>query len=381
MGKAKVFSGLDNLNSVHPILSGKRVGLMTHPCGISRALESAIDILNANYNLTALFACEHGIRGDVQAGAKVDNDIDRETGKTVYSLYGKTQMPTDEMMDKIDVMVVDLQDVGARFYTYLYSMAYAMIACAKHKKPIVILDRMNPVGGSAVQGTMLDEKFSSFVGKYAVPTRYGLTIGEFANFVKDHLSLDVELHVSGLTGWNRDMLWTDTDAFWAPPSPNIPTPEAALMYLGTCIFEGTNLSEGRGTTTPFEIVGAPFIDSAKLEKRMRALKLKDIAFMRASFTPTFSKWQGEMCSGVRVKALTAEANAFEAGLYLLEAIMDMYPNDAKYLGGNDSPLAHFNLLLGTDEYRLGKIDARGLVEKHRPLVHAFEEESRKYRLY
>jgi len=196
MGKAKVFSGLDNLNSVHPILSGKRVGLMTHPCGISRALESAIDILNANYNLTALFACEHGIRGDVQAGAKVDNDIDRETGKTVYSLYGKTQMPTDEMMDKIDVMVVDLQDVGARFYTYLYSMAYAMIACAKHKKPIVILDRMNPVGGSAVQGTMLDEKL----------TAIGETIGQTIVYVYNYLDGDeiasrqivkVEKHLTG----------------------------------------------------------------------------------------------------------------------------------------------------------------------------------------
>lgn len=381
MTKAKVYSGLDNIASVHEILKQQRIGLMTHPCGFNRSLVSSIDLLHKSYRLTALFACEHGIRGDVQAGGEVQNDVDRETGVTVYSLYGKTRMPTEEMLQNVDVLVIDLQDVGARFYTYLYSMANVMIAAAKYKKKVVVLDRMNPVGGSVVQGTLLDEKFASFVGEYAVPTRYGLTIGEFANFVKDHLSLDVELTVSRLTGWQRGMLWTDTDGIWIPPSPNIPTPESALMYLGTCIFEGTNLSEGRGTTTPFELVGAPFIDAGRLEAAMRRRRLPDIAVMRASFTPVFSKWQGELCSGVRIKALSAQANAFAAGLYLLEAILDLYPNEAKFLGGSDSPLAHFNLLLGTDEFRNGRVSADELIAKNLAPVEAFREESKKYMLY
>ena len=379
MAQVNVMSGLDNLKSVHDKLSGKRVGLMTHPCGFDRNLKSAIDIIHENYRLTALFACEHGIRGDMQAGDEVLNEVDRETGCPVYSMHGKIKMPTKEMLDEIDVMVIDLQDVGARFYTYLYSMANAMIACEKYEKPIVVLDRINPIGGSVVQGTLLDENFHSFVGEYAVPTRYGLTIGEFAYFVKDHLKLDIDLTVSKLTGWKRDYLWKDTTAVWAPPSPNMPTPETALMYIGSCIFEGTNLSEGRGTTTPFELVGAPFIDAGKLEKRMRAFDLPGIAILRASFTPTFSKWQGEMCSGVRIRALTSEADAFKAGLYLLDTIRDMYPSDVQFLG--TTALAGINLLLGTDDYRSGRLDADGLINKHKPLIDEFKEKKVKYHLY
>ncbi len=379
MAQVAVMTGLDNLKSVHEKLEGKRVGLMTHPCGFDRNLKSAIDIMNENYRLTALFACEHGIRGDMQAGDEVQNEVDKETGVPVFSMHGKIKMPTEEMLNEIDVMVIDLQDVGARFYTYLYSMANAMIACARYGKPVVVLDRINPIGASVVQGTLLDENFHSFVGEYAVPTRYGLTIGEFAYFVKDHLKLDIDLTVSKLTGWKREYLWKDTTAVWAPPSPNMPTPETALMYIGTCIFEGTNLSEGRGTTTPFELVGAPFIDAGKLEKRMRDYDLPGIAVLRASFTPTFSKWQGEMCSGVRIRALTGAADAFRAGLYLLDTIRDMYPNDVQFLG--NTALAGINLLLGTDDYRAGRLDADGLINKHLPLINEFKETKKKYHMY
>ena len=231
--KVHVRSGLDNLKLAHDALNGRRIGLLTHPCGFDSTFTSTIDILHANYRLTALFACEHGIRGSVVAGAHIDQETDAATGLPVFSLYGDTKMPTPEMLSEIDVFVVDLQDVGARFYTYIYSLAFAMIACARAGKPIVVLDRINPIGGRTVQGTLLDERFHSFVGEYAVPTRYGLTIGEFARFVKDHLKLDVDLTVVPLTGWKRGMLWEDTDAAWAPPSPNIPTPHTALVYIGT----------------------------------------------------------------------------------------------------------------------------------------------------
>ena len=381
MAKAHVYSGLDNLKSADDILKNKRVGLMTHPCGYDRSLQSGIDIIHKNYRLTALFACEHGIRGTAQGGDHIQDEIDPETKAPVYSLYGKTRTPTSEMLQDVDVLVFDFQDVGARFYTYLYSMANAMIACARDGKQIVVLDRVNPIGGEVVQGTLLDEAFHSFVGEYAVPTRYALTIGEFALFVKAHLKLDVDLTVVLLTGWKRSMLWRDTDLIWTPPSPNMPTPETAMIYPGTCIFEGTNLSEGRGTTTPFELIGAPFIDPAKLEEKMRLRKLPGIGFMRASFVPTFSKWAGEMCMGVRMYVTSPESSPFEAGLYLLETIFDLYPNDAKYLGKDAGALAGINLLLGNSDFRSGKLDARALIEKHKPLVEEFKRQKTAYHLY
>ena len=379
--KVHVRSGLDNLKLAHDALNGRRIGLLTHPCGFDSTFTSTIDILHANYRLTALFACEHGIRGSVVAGAHIDQETDAATGLPVFSLYGDTKMPTPEMLSEIDVFVVDLQDVGARFYTYICSLAFAMIACARAGKPIVVLDRINPIGGRTVQGTLLDERFHSFVGEYAVPTRYGLTIGEFARFVKDHLKLDVDLTVVPLTGWKRGMLWEDTDAVWAPPSPNIPTPHTALVYIGTCIFEGTNLSEGRGTTTPFYVVGAPFIDAVRLTARMRALNLPGVGFMPAYFTPTTSKWNGEACQGARLFLASGEADAFAAGLYLLEAILDLYPRDAKFLSDDPSALAGTNLLLGTDEFRAGGLSAAEVIKKHRPLVEDFKRRSEKYYLY
>lgn len=381
MAISHVCSGLDNLKNVHDILKDKRIGLMTHPCGYDRNLQSGIDIIHKNYRLTALFACEHGIRGTAQGGDHIDDETDIETGVPVYSLYGETRMPTRDMLGDVDVLVFDFQDVGARFYTYLYSMANAMIACAQYGKKIVVLDRANPIGGEVVQGTLLDEAFHSFVGEYAVPTRYALTIGEFALFVKAHLKLDADLTVVPLTGWKRSMLWRDTDLIWTPPSPNMPTPETALVYPGTCIFEGTNISEGRGTTTPFELIGAPFIDAARLEERMRRMNLPGIGFMRASFVPTFSKWAGEMCMGVRVYVRDGCANAFEAGLYLLENILDMYPGEARFLGENANALAGANLLLGTSDFRLGKKDAKGLIDMHKPLIDEFKKQKEAYHLY
>ncbi len=285
----RVKCGLDNIALVEDKLKNRRVGLMTHPCGYDSRLVSGIDIINRNYRLTALFACEHGIRGDAQGGDHIENCIDTETGVPVYSLYGITRTPTPEMLSEIDVLVVDLQDVGARFYTYLYSMTNAMTACASAGIPVIVLDRVNPLGGEIVQGTLLNERFHSFVGEFAVPTRYALTIGEFALFAKAHMHLDVDLTVVPLSGWRRDMLWDDTGCIWTPPSPNIPSPRTTLVYPGTCIFEGTNISEGRGTASPFELIGAPFIDAAHLEKRMRSMAIPGTGFMRASFTPTFSK--------------------------------------------------------------------------------------------
>ncbi len=313
----------------------------------------------------------------MQDALPIGTDTDEKTGLPIYSLYGETRVPTEDMLSEIDTMVSDLQDVGARFYTYIHSMAYAMQACAKAGKRFVVLDRINPIGGNVVRGTMLDEAFHSFVGEYAVPTRYALTIGEFALFVKERLSLDLDLAVVPLSGWKREMLWRDTDAVWTPPSPNMPTPETALVYTGTCIFEGTNLSEGRGTTTPFSLIGAPYIDADKLKARMDRQGLQGMGFLPARFVPTFSKWEGEACHGLRIFCLRPDCDVFETGLILLETVFDMYPNEAQFLDGTDATLAR---LLGTDDFPRKK-DARTLIREHAEKTREFARLKKRYHLY
>ena len=350
MKRNPVLSGIDRIADVDGLLKNKRVGLMTNPTGIDHSLKSTIDIVNERYRLTALFAVEHGIRGDAQAGAKVDNCVDEQTGVTVYSTYGANSRFNQEMLDAFDVLVFDIQDVGARFYTYLYSLSYAMEACHRALKPIVVLDRVNPLGGKKLCGTVLDTRFSSFVGNYELPTQYALTIGEYARYVKDYLRLDgLELTVVPLTGWRREWLLDDTDLPWVAPSPNCQNLDAALCYIGTCIFEGTNVSEGRGTTMPFQVVGAPFINGAALEARMAAHELPGLHFRRTSFCPTFSKHQGQMCHGVQMHVTDRDiCDCFAGGLWLLEEIRAMYADRLEYLRWGDNTPHSLDKLLGTD---------------------------------
>ena len=377
-----VRTGIDKIESVHSILSGRRLGLMTNPTGVNKELQSTIDILHSRYNLTALFACEHGVRGDIQAGAHIESMPDPETGVMVYSVYGKTHHLNREMLDSFDVFVFDMQDVGARFYTYLYSLSFAMEDCAKAGKPVVVLDRPNPQGGLTVSGTLLDERVKSFVGEYAMPTRYGLTIGEYALWIKDYLKLDVELHIAKMQGWRRGMSYEETGLAFVPPSPNCATLHAARVYIGTCIFEGTNVSEGRGTVLPFEYVGAPYIDAIELEKRMNSLSIPGIRYRRAYFTPQFSKHAGQQCKGVQIH-ITDEQNAdvFAAGLFLLETIRDMHGDQLIWTGIEDAEYKTIDKLLGTDDYRLGRLSAKALIDINRDKILAWQENSKQYWLY
>ena len=381
--KARVLCGLDQLDLADAVLRGRRIGLMTNPTGIDRGFHSAINILAEHYRLNALFACEHGVRGDMQAGAEIGAFTDPGTGVPVYSLYGKTRRLTSDMLDAFDVLVFDMQDVGARFYTYLYSLSYAMEACAQAEKSVIVLDRPNPVGGVQVSGTLLDTRFHSFVGEYPLPTRYGLTIGEYALWAKDHLRLKLDLTVVPLSGWQRDMYFSDTGLHWITPSPNCPTPETAIVYGGTCIFEGTNLSEGRGTTLPFQLIGAPYVDCSGLEKRMAALHLPGLHFRRASFTPQFSKWTGETCHGVQMHVTDRiKADPFTGGLMLLEQIRLMHTDAFAFRPPEDgSAIWTIDRLLGTDDYRTGKLDAGGLIQVHQPLIKDFATQKKRYELY
>ena len=377
----RILSGLDRLELADPLLKGKRIGLMTNQTGIDRCFRSGIDLLHSRYNLTALFAVEHGIRGDVQAGAAYETQPDPVTGVPVYAVYGKTHRLTEEMLDAFDVFCFDMQDVGARFYTYLYALSFAMEECAKAEKPVIVFDRVNPLGGERVEGTVLDTRFSSYVGMYPLPTRYGLTIGEYALWVKDCLKLNLDLTVIPLAGWNRSDSLDDLDIPWVAPSPNCATFHAALAYIGTCIFEGTNVSEGRGTTLPFEYIGAPWIDARALEKRMAAHDLPGLHFRAAYFTPTFSKYAGQPCAGVQVHITNRrEASLVEGALTLLDEIRALYPDRLEWI--SNTPGSFFiDKLLGADAYRLGRYDARALMEAYAPARQAFLEQRRPFLLY
>ncbi|MHC1786406.1 MAG: DUF1343 domain-containing protein [Christensenellales bacterium] len=381
MGKGTL-AGIDHLGAVDRILCGKRLGLMTNQTGVDARLLPTLDVLRGRYQVTALFAPEHGMQGSIQAGEPVLCAPDPDTGIMVHSCYGASHHLPPEALPDFDVFVFDMQDVGARFYTYLYSLSYAMADCAKANKAVVVLDRPNPLGGEVVQGTLLDERVRSFVGEYAMPTRYALTIGEYALWVRDHLKLNLPLHVAPLLGWHRDMLYDQTGLLFVPPSPNCATLHAARAYSGTCIFEGTNLSEGRGTSLPFEYIGAPFIDAAKLETRMNALHLPGVCFRRAHFTPGSGKHAGVPCAGVQIHLRDPHrANPFAAGLYLLDTVREMYPNELVYTGTEGAEFKTIDKLLGTDDYRRGRLDAKGLLDQHAPLIAAWREETRKYWLY
>ena len=380
--KAHVLSGLDGISRFDDLLRGRRVGLMTNPTGIDHQLRSSIDILNERYRLSALFGCEHGVRGDAQAGDRVDTYTDAQTGVTVYSVYGKSDRMTREMLDTFDVLVFDIQDVGARFYTYLYSLSYAMEECTKTGKTVLVLDRINPIGGIRRGGTILDLRFRSFVGDYELPTQTGLTIGEYARYIRHYLKLDLDLHVAPLTGWSRGMYLDDTDLPWVAPSPNCQSLATALVYIGTCVFEGVNVSEGRGTTQPFELIGSPWINADALEKRMAALDMPGLHFRRASFKPTFSKYQNELCHGVQVHITDREkADVFLGGLKLLETIRDMYPEKLEYLSWGESRIHSLDKLLGTDAFRAGRLTADEVSQTYAPGVAAFSEAVKPFLLY
>ena len=321
-----VFNGIDMVNAL-PLLKEGRLGLITNHSGVTRRMEPSYIVLNREYKLTALYSPEHGIYGAAQAGAKI-NEVEYETttGVPVYSLYGGKTAPDEQMLKDVDILCFDIQDVGARFYTYLYTMTRSMKAAAAKGIPLVVFDRINPVGLNKVQGEMLDEANASFVGEYAVPHRYGLTIGEFARFINDSRKIGAELYVVPCKGLDRDTYYRDTDLCFVAPSPNMPTPETALVYTGTCIFEAVkNVSEGRGTTQPFEMIGAPYIDEQELCGYMNRYGLEGAVARPVRFVPTFSKFQGEQCRGIQIHVTDREAfSPFEYGYVLISHLRELY---------------------------------------------------------
>jgi len=334
----------DRIDLVH----GKNVGLITNPTGVNRELVSDVGLLahTPGVHLVALFGPEHGIRGAQQAGASVGSGRDPITGLPVYSLYGKTRQPTPAMLKGVDVLVFDIQAVGARFYTYLYTMADAMKAAAAARIPIIVLDRPNPIGGTKVQGPVLDPKYASFVGEYPIPLRYGMTIGELAEFFNNQFHIGADLTVVKMRGWTRSMYYDGTPLQFVMPSPNMPTETTALVYPGMGLVEGTNVSEGRGTTRPFELAGAPWIDAEKLSRVLNDKHLAGVRFRPVHFTPTFSKYEGKPCNGVEVHVMDRDAfNPVVVGLNVIATVHDLYPRQFAFNASG------FDRLVGNDWVR------------------------------
>ena len=358
--KKPVMSGLD-------VLAARRfapvrklsVGLICNHTSVDRTLKHAADLFVASgTRLSALFGPEHGIRGDVQYMKAVGNERDPRTGVRTHSLYGNDQAslrPTEKMLKGLDALVFDIQDIGARYYTYQATMLFCMEAAAKAKLAFVVLDRPNPVGGVAVEGPALRPGYESFCGTHNIAARHGLSAGELARLYREELKLDLELTVIPCDGWSREMAWRDCGLPWVFPSPNMPTPETALVYPGMCLLEGTNLSEGRGTTRPFELFGAPWLNSDRLTEALLREKLPGVMFRPAQFVPAWDKHAKARCHGVEIHVRDPETfRPFRTGMACITAARSQNP--ARFRWRTEpyefvSDILAFDLLCGSSRER------------------------------
>ena len=373
------------------LVAGRRVGLVSNPASIDGTLRHSADRLtdDPDVELAALFGPQHGFRSDVQ-----DNMIEtphaRDTRRRVpvYSLYSETREPTADMLRGLDALVIDLQDVGTRVYTYIYTMANCMRAAARQGVRVVVCDRPNPVGGTAVEGPTLRPDCTSFVGQFPIPLRHGLTIGELARMFNDEFGINAALDVVPLEGWHRSMYFDETGLPWVMPSPNLPTLDSAVVYPGAVLFEGTMLSEGRGTTRPFELVGAPWIDGDRLAHAMNARGLPGVHFRPVFFEPTFHKHARQTCGGCQIHVLDRER--FEPVRAAVELIAEFRAQNPAAFAWREPPYeyehdkAPIDILYGSDRLRLAVDAGRGaseLVSEWRPDTDAFGRLREKYLLY
>lgn len=328
--KPRIKIGLDRIHQKWPRrLNGARIGLLVHPASVNGYLRHALNVISESkkFRLRALFGPQHGIFGETQDNMiEWDGFKDPHTRLPVYSLYGKTRIPTPSMLKDLDVIIIDLQDIGSRYYTFIWTMAYVMKACRELGKSVVILDRPNPINGSDIEGPLLHNKYASFVGLHPLPVRHGMTIGEISLYINDLKGFSADLHVIEMQGWKRYMWFDGTGLPWVLPSPNMPTLETATVYPGMCLLEGTNLSEGRGTTRPFEIFGAPFIKPESLISLLGKYHLPGVVFRPLHFQPTFQKHAGTLCGGAQLHITDRnKIRPFKTAVAILQAVHALYP--------------------------------------------------------
>lgn len=385
--RGNTLSGLDVLVTEEiGSLKGKNVGIMCNHTAVTRDLVHITDALSsAGVNIKALFGPEHGVRGDAAEGASVDDAVDPRLGCPAYSLYGKTSKPTKEMLQGIDVMLVDIQDAGARFYTFPYTMSAVMAGCGEHGVKVWILDRPNPIGGLVWDGNVLREGFTSGVGKYQTTTRHGFTAGELALLYKNKFGVECDLTVVKMKNWDREMFFDETGLHWVMPSPNMPTLDTAIVYTGTCYFEGTNVSEGRGTTRPFEIFGAPWIDAQALKNEMLSYDLPGVMYREAFFAPFEWKFRKEPCAGLQFYVTDRKTfRPLVTGLAAVAAIHKLHPEEFAFRPAAPGRPGFFDLLAGGSEIREGIIAGKSVLEMEKnwqPEAEAFKAETKSLLLY
>ncbi|MEO5820727.1 MAG: DUF1343 domain-containing protein [Vicinamibacteraceae bacterium] len=372
-------------------LRGKRVGIVANPASIDQQFVHVVDrLLRADgVTLGAIFGPQHGFNADLQENMIETPHAESAAHRVkVFSLYSETREPTLEMLDGLDVLVVDLQDVGTRIYTFIYTMAYCLTGAAKAGIPVIVCDRPNPIGGVAVEGPMLERGFESFVGLYPIPMRHGLTIGELARLFNDTFGLGADLTVEPMNGWSRQAYFDDTDVPWVMPSPNMPTLDAAIVYPGQVLFEGTMLSEARGTTRPFELCGAPWLDANALAGKLNAYRLPGAMFRPVTFEPTFHKHAKTPCHGVQIHV--TDRSTFESVLASTAVLHEMRQMDPAQFAWRPPPyeyehrLLPIDILAGTAAYREDierGTDPRRMAESWKPAVAEFERLRQQYRLY
>jgi uncharacterized protein YbbC (DUF1343 family) len=376
-------------------LNGRRIGVVCNPASVDRDLRHIADRLAAvsaphgSTRLTAIFGPQHGFRSDVQENMiETGHARDALRRVPVYSLYSETREPTAEMLRDVDLLVVDLQDVGTRIYTYIYTMANCLVAAKKHGIDIVVCDRPNPIGGESIEGPMLVRGFESFVGLYPLPMRHGMTIGELARLFNEAFGIGASLEVVPMEGWSRGMYFDATGIPFVLPSPNIPTLDSTIVYPGTVLFEGTNVSEGRGTTKPFELLGAPWVDAERFVDGMNALELPGVKFRPAVIEPTFHKHAHTSCGGCQIHVLDRRAfRPVETGVALIAAFRSADPDRFRW---RDPPYEYEHTLLPIDilagsstlrEQVEGGVPARDIARSWEPAVDAFKKLRDRFLLY
>lgn len=389
----KVITGADVLLRDHlDLLRGKRVGIVTNHSAILSNGVHLVDTLSklSSLKVTVLFGPEHGIRGDAPDGTSITNSKDTKTGIQVYSLYGKINKPTKQMLQDVDVLIYDIQDVGARFYTFISTLFYTVQAAAENNIPVFVLDRPNPITGIKVEGPVRKEELKSFVGIAPIPVMHGMTIGELAKMFNESgmigKNLQADLTVIKMENWQRDLYFDQTGLQWLKPSPNIPNLETAIVYPGMCLIEGTNISEGRGTYSPFLTIGAPFINSKELISQLKGLSVKGIEFDAVDFSPveianmaSKPKFENNVCHGIKI-SLKDRKNfePVEFGIKLLCSIQKLYPLEFKISEGR------FDRLVGDKTIRekiLSGISSDEIISNWQKELNDFKEFRKKYLLY
>ena len=373
------------------LFKGKRVGLICNQASVNHQFQHSADLFfeNPDIDLAVLFGPQHGIRGEVQDNmVETLHTLDTNTGLPVFSLYSETREPTAEMLSNIDALIFDLQDVGCRVYTFIYTMANAMRACAENDVEFIVLDRPNPIGGECVEGNSLEAGNESFVGQYPIPMRHGLTVGELAQLFNEEFRINCDLKVVKMDGWERNLYFDETDAPWVMPSPNMPAIETSVVFPATVYFEGTQVSEGRGTTKPFEIVGAPFIEAKVYQEALAKLQLPGVIFRETNFLPTFQKHRNEFCGGVFLHIINRkEFKPVITGIAMIKTLIELYGDKFQW---KNPPYEYvydrnpFDVIAGTPKIR-EQLESNVSLEKielsWRSDVELFIETRSKYLLY